>query len=126
MGFIPSELVEANAAGDVSYLLERNRVLQQYRSGELSRNDVCDAHPELVRAAHHYSEHVNDLCPICDKQALRLVSYVFGPRLPSHGRCVNSAGDLARIRKRKGTFTCYTVEVCSQCSWNHLLRSYTL
>ncbi len=126
MGFIPSELVEANPSGDVSYLLERNRVLRNYERGEVTRNDICDAHPELVRAAHHYSESIPEPCPVCGKDTLRLVSYVFGPRLPSHGRCVNSAGDLDRIRKRKGTFTCYTVEVCSQCSWNHLQRSYTL
>ena len=126
MGFIPSELVEANPSGDVSYLLERNRVLRKYERGELTRNDICDAHPELIRASHHYSERIPGLCPVCDKEAVRLVSYVFGPRLPSHGRCVNSAGDIDRIRKRKGTFTCYTVEVCSQCYWNHLQRSYTL
>ncbi len=126
MGFIPSELAEAHSSGDVSFLLERNRVLRQYERGELTRHDVCDAHPELIRAARHYSETTTDLCPICDKQAIRKVSYVFGPRLPSHGRCVNSSGDLDRIRKRKGIFTCYVVEICAQCSWNHLLRSYTL
>ena len=126
MGFIPSKLAEAHSAGDISFLLERNRVLRQYERGELTRHDICDAHPELLRAAHHYSELTTDTCPVCDKEAIRIVSYVFGPRLPSHGRCVNSSGDLDRIRKRKGTFTCYMVEVCTQCSWNHLLRSYTL
>ena len=126
MGFIPSELVEAHSSGEISFLLERNRVLRQYERGELTRHDICDAHPELIRAANHYSEHTNAPCPVCDKEAIRIVSYVFGPRLPSHGRCVNSSGDLDRIRRRKGTFTCYKVEVCAQCSWNHLLRSYTL
>jgi hypothetical protein len=126
MGFSPSELVEANLAGDVSYLLERNRILGQYGQGEIARTDICDAHPELIRAAHHYSELADGPCPVCDKETLRLVSYVFGPRLPSYGRCVNSAGDLKRIRRRKGTFTCYTVEVCSQCFWNHLQRAYIL
>ena len=126
MGFIPSQLVETKQTGNISYLLERNRVLRQYERGELSRSDICDAHSELIRAARHYSEKTSDPCPICEKESLRIVSYVFGPRLPSHGRCVNSAGDLDRIRRRKGTFTCYMVEVCAQCSWNHLLRSYTL
>ena len=40
MGFIPSELVEANPSGDVSYLLERNRVLRNYERGEVTRNVV--------------------------------------------------------------------------------------
>ena len=126
MGFIPSKLAESHSAGDISFLLERNRILRQYERGELTRNDICDAHPELLRAAHHYSEHTTDPCPVCGKEAIRIVSYVFGPRLPSYGRCVNSSSDLDRIRKRKGNFTCYMVEVCAQCSWNHLLRSYTL
>ena len=78
MGFIPSELVEAKSSGDISFLLERNRVLRQYARGELTRNEICDAHPELLRAAHHYSECTTDLCPICDKQSICIVSYVFG------------------------------------------------
>ena len=53
MGFIPSELVEARSSGEISFLLERNRVLRQYERGELTRHDICDAHPELLRAAHH-------------------------------------------------------------------------
>ena len=45
MGFIPSKLAEAHSAGDISFLLERNRVLRQYERGELTRYDICDAHP---------------------------------------------------------------------------------
>ncbi len=114
------------AEGHVDYRLARQAVLNDFRSGVLSAHDVCDAHPELRRAAAEYSTPTPDPCPICEDDTLALVSYVFGPRLPSHGRCVNSLAELERIRSRKGTFTCYVVEVCPGCAWNHLQRGYVL
>ena len=126
MGFIPSELVNTQAEGELSYMLERNRALKNYEKGDTSIHEVCDAHPELLRAAQNYSRPSQEACPICDDDTLTVVAYVFGPRLPSHGRCVNSSKDLDRIRKRKGKFTCYEVEVCTKCSWNHLTKSFPL
>ena len=38
-------------AGQVDYRLARNAVVSEFRKGRLSRLDVCDAHPELLRAA---------------------------------------------------------------------------
>lgn len=118
----PGALVE----GQIDYRLARQSVLRQYRAGELSEHDLCDAHPELIRAANEYSTPTSETCPVCETSRLALVSYVFGPRLPAHGRCVNSTSELDRIRKRKGTFTCYVVEVCAACRWNHLRRAYVL
>jgi len=126
MGFLPVAPPEVSTDGDVDYRLARQALLNSYRSGEVSSEDVCDAHPELRRAAAQYSTATSDACPVCDADALALVSYVFGPRLPAHGRCVNSLAELDRIRKRKGTFTCYVVEVCPGCAWNHLRRAYVL
>ena len=40
MGFIPSELVEAHSSGEISFLLERNRVLQQYERGEQDNQEL--------------------------------------------------------------------------------------
>lgn len=125
MGFLPVA-PPALTEGEIDYRLARQSVLRQVRAGELSTLDVCDAHPELRRAAVEYSTPTNDDCPICSDGTIALVSYVFGPRLPAHGRCVNSAADLQRIRRRKGTFTCYVVECCPECAWNHLRRAYVL
>ncbi|MFV2039003.1 MAG: DUF5318 family protein [Acidimicrobiales bacterium] len=126
MGFVPAMHREPAAEGDVDYRLARMAVINDYRSGRLDTADVCDAHPELRRAAAEYSVPTRDDCPICEDTTLALVSYVFGPRLPAHGRCVNSLTELDRIRKRKGAFTCYVVEVCPGCAWNHLRRAYVL
>ena len=126
MAFLTSQLTKKQPTSEISYELEKRRVLQQYQTGALSTHDVCDAHPELLRAAHNYSFKQSGDCPICSEITLVTVSYVFGPRLPSHGRCVNSKKDLDRIRKRMGSFTCYEVEVCTSCSWNYLTRAYPL
>ena len=126
MAFLTSQLTKKQPTSEISYELEKRRVLQQYQTGALSTHDVCDAHPELLRAAHNYSFKQSGDCTICSEITLVTVSYVFGPRLPSHGRCVNSKKDLDRIRKRKGSFTCYEVEVCTSCSWNYLTRAYPL
>lgn len=126
MAFLTSQLTKKQPTSEISYELEKRRVLQQYQTGALSTHDVCDAHPELLRAAHNYSFKQSGDCPICSEITLVTVSYVFGPRLPSHGRCVNSKKDLDRIRKRKGSFTCYEVEVCTSCSWNYLTRAFPL
>ena len=126
MAFLTSQLTKKQPTSEISYELEKRRVLQQFQTGVLSTHDVCDAHPELLRAAHNYSFKQSGDCPICSEITLVTVSYVFGPRLPSHGRCVNSKKDLDRIRKRKGSFTCYEVEVCTSCSWNYLTRAFPL
>ena len=47
-------------------------------------------------------------------------------RLPAHGRCVTAKGELRALARRGGTFTCYVVEVCPACGWNHLARTWAL
>lgn len=116
--------------GLVDYRLARRSVLSEFRKGRLSVADVCDAHPELVRAAQLCSSPTDELCPIAEDATLVLVTYVFGPNLPRFGRCVGSLKELTSLerlaRRRKGTYTCYVVEVCPSCRWNHLARVYPL
>lgn len=112
--------------GEVDYRLARQALISEYRKGRLARQDICDAHPELRRAAREVGEPSERLCPICEESNLVLVSYVFGPRLPAHGRCVTSKTELRSFVKRSGEFACYVVEVCPGCSWNHLARSFVL
>lgn len=117
---------DAATAADVDYRLARESTLAAYRAGDLSRHDVCDAHPELIRAAREIGQPTRESCPLCVDEMLVHITYVFGPRLPKHGRCISLAGELDRIRKRKGTFTAYVVEACPGCAWNHLVRRYVL
>jgi len=114
------------AAGHVDYRLARASVLADYRGGVLDRSDVCDAHPELVRAAREVGRKAPGECPVCERAKLVHVTYVFGPRLPRHGRCITLRGEMARLAKRPGNHVAYIVEVCQACSWNHLVRRSTL
>lgn len=127
MAFQPGALPEAtDGPGEIDYRLARQRVVADYRAGELSRTDVCDAHPELRRAGAEVGVPTDDDCPVCDDARLAHVTYVFGPRLPKFGRCISAPGEMARLAQRKGDFSAYVVEVCPACAWNHLVRAYLL
>lgn len=115
-----------NSEGHIDYRLARASVLADYRRGVLDLSEVCDAHPELVRAAREVGRSVQGDCPICKRARLVQVTYVFGPRLPNHGRCITLRGELTRLAKRPGTHVAFVVEVCQVCSWNHLVRRSTL
>ena len=101
-------------------------MIAEFRKGRLAHHEVCDAHPELVRAARECGEPSRIDCPICEETQVVLVSYVFGPRLPPYGRCVTSKPELAKLAKRPADLSCYVVEVCPNCSWNHLARVFPL
>jgi len=116
----------ADGPGEIDYRLARQAVVSEYRKGRLARHEVCDAHPELRRAAREVGEATSQRCPICDDDHVVLVSYVFGPRLPAHGRCITTKAELRALAKRSGSFACYVVEVCPSCAWNHLARTFLL
>jgi hypothetical protein len=127
MGFGPSAIrgfPVSSIGGRVEYRLARNAVVKEFKKGRLSRIDVCDAHPELLRAARNVGVELSEQCPICELCALVHVTYVFGPRLPAHGSCPATESELARLCRRSEEVACYVVEVCPECAWNHLARMY--
>jgi hypothetical protein len=101
-------------------------IVSEYRKGNLSRLDICDAHPQLLRAALDAGEDSEEDCPICERAKLKLVSYVFGYRLPPGGRCVASRQELAKLAHPGKNLACYVVEVCPGCSWNHLAEAFSI
>ncbi len=126
MGFRPDTVRGADGPGEIDYRLARRSILSEYRKGRIAKHEICDAHPELARAARELGEATRLDCPVCEQHKVVLVSYVFGPRLPAFGRCISSKKELQAIAKRSGTFSCYVVEVCPECSWNHLARTFIL
>jgi hypothetical protein len=108
--------------GSVDYRFARRQLLQRYRSGELDRSDVCDAQAELMRIALNCSQGSTVACPVCAESTLRVVRFVFGPRLPPGGRVVNTRAELRKLSSERSGRRCYTVEVCTGCRWNHLLQ----
>ncbi len=116
----------SGAGGTIDYRLARHALVSEFKKGRLAEHEVCDAHPELVRAARELGDPTSQPCPICEETNVVLVSYVFGPRLPSHGRCISHKGELAKLARRSGNFTCYVIEVCPNCAWNHMARVFSL
>lgn len=109
----------------VDYSLARRSAIASVRRGMLDTNDVCDAHPELLRAAKNIGEELDIPCPICSHEALRGVRYVYGSELKRNsGRVVYPREWLVELAEAHDQFTCYEVEVCLDCAWNHLVRAY--
>ena len=112
-------------SGEVDYRISRQSTLRSLAAGEVERSEVCDAQRELMRVALGCSESADGVCPVCSSSdGLRLVRYVFGPRLGPGGRAMASTRELKAIGRRKGEFRCYVIEVCTACAWNHLLRTF--
>jgi hypothetical protein len=117
--------MDAAAASRVDYSLARRAVLRDYHSGQISRFEICDAHPDLLRAARYSGEKTSLACPVCDGGPLLLVAYAFSDTFPKgeNGKVWprNDLGPLLKLRDAR----LYTVEVCLDCSWNHVLSQMT-
>jgi hypothetical protein len=123
MSFDLGSLRGAGRVGSVDHRLARRHLINEYRRGRLRQDQVCDAHPELLRAARNVGSPASVPCPICADVELRLVTYVFGHRLPAHGRCVADAAELRKLTSASAhELTAYVVEACTACKWHHLLR----
>ena len=114
----------ATGLGQVEYRLARDSIVREYRRGRLSRLDVCDAQPELLRVAEHLGTATADDCPICEAATLVHVSFAFGPRLPAGGRAIASKRELRSLARGRDDVAFYVVEVCGECGWNHLVRMF--
>ncbi|MGH2775541.1 MAG: DUF5318 family protein [Actinomycetota bacterium] len=123
--FDPTKPPVSTTGPVVDYSLARRSTLEALRGGRLATTDVCDAHPELMRAGKNIGEEVHAPCPVCSHETLRWVRYVYGDDLKHNsGRVVYPADWLRELMANYDQFTCYVVEVCTDCAWNHLMRSY--
>ncbi|MGH2688560.1 MAG: DUF5318 family protein, partial [Actinomycetota bacterium] len=114
-------------SGIVDYSLAKRALVARFRRGELLRNDLCDAHPELLRAARHIGHAVDEPCPVCDGANLREIRYVFGDALRHlSGRVVYPDDWIDELTRDFDEFRCYTIEACTDCSWNHLVTCTVL
>ena len=121
-----SGLPDRPVGASVDYRLARAATLKAWKSGQLGRQEVCDAQRELQRNAEFCGQHTGRQCPVCANAGVVEVTYVFGSRLPKHGRCVTTRAEMQRLQSRATVSTGYVVEVCTDCGWNHLVRRYTL
>lgn len=110
----------------VDYALRRRSLLAEVYSGRTGVNEVCDANPYLLRAAKFHGKPSSVMCPICRKEQLTLVSWVFGEHLGAVSGSARTAEELVLLATRFEEFAVHVVEVCRTCSWNHLVKSYVL
>lgn len=125
--------------GQIDYRMAKRALVRKVSCGAVALTDVCDAHPELLRAARNIGTATERACPICtladDRAAvprdpastLRLVTYVYGDDLKrKSGQVVWDRDELAGLAATHRSFTAYVVEACLVCGWNHLVESYLL
>ena len=110
----------------MDYGLRRRSLLADVRAGRISAGEVCDAGSYLLTAAKFHGEPSETTCPVCRKEALTLVSWVYGDELKHVAGSAKSSSELARMSQLFGEFNVHVVEVCRTCRWNHLVRSYVL
>lgn len=134
MSFLPgtqsgtraSALPADQSVGAVDYRMARMSVINQYKGGRLNRSEVCDAHPELRRAADNLARTSTEICPICEDAFVVLVTYAFGSHLPKSGYVIEDRVDMNKVRRLTSSGTGYVVEVCRSCGWNHLVQSFPI
>ncbi|MGH2710151.1 MAG: DUF5318 family protein [Actinomycetota bacterium] len=110
--------------GIVDYTLAKRALLRDARRGLLSRLDICDAHPELMRAAKNIGRVTERPCPVCDEYSLRLLAYVYADDLKRNNGRVWSIDAAMALASERRNGTCYVVKVCTGCAWNHLNEAF--
>jgi hypothetical protein len=110
----------------VDYALRRRALLAEVYAGRVGVMEVCDASPYLVRAAKFHGEPTENPCPVCRKEPLTQVSWVYGDELKHASGSARTGEELTRMAGLFHEFNVHVVEVCRTCNWNHLVLSYVL
>ncbi len=96
-------------------------------AGRVGREEVCDAGAYLLRAARfHGTAAGRPVRSVCRHDELAQVSWVFGESLRHVSGSARSAADLEQLAAQVADFSVHVVEVCTECRWNHLVRSFVL
>ena len=109
--------------GFIDYSLDKRATLLALFRGVV---DACDADPYLMRAAKHHGEKADRKCPVCKKDSLVELRYTFGDQLGQFSGRIKNGDELLEMENEFGEFAVYVVEVCRDCSWNHLCSTYLL
>ena len=118
-----SSLAMKTKRGFIDYSLDKRATLLALFRGVV---DACDADPYLMRAAKYHGEKVDRKCPVCKKDSLVELRYTFGDQLGQYSGRIKNGDELLDMEREFGEFSVYVVEVCRDCSWNHLCSTYLL
>jgi len=110
----------------VDYSLQKRAVLRDVHNGRVGTLEVCDASPYLKNAARFHGEPTDDRCPVCRRDNLTLVHYIYGDELKHSAGQARRLAELPVLAMTLREFQVFVVEVCQSCAWNHLIEQYLL
>jgi hypothetical protein len=110
----------------VDYSLQKRALLRDVHNGKVGTLEVCDASPYLKNAARFHGEPTDDRCPVCRRDNLTLVHYIYGDELKQSAGQARKVADLPALAMTLREFQVFVVEVCQSCAWNHLIEQYVL
>src|SRR6476660_590233 len=110
----------------VDFSLRRRSLLREVYSGRIGTYEVCDASLYLLSAAKFHGDATEVRCPVCRRENLTLVHYIYGDELKQSAGQARTSAELPVLAMTFGEFTVFVVEVCRACGWNHLVEQYLL
>jgi hypothetical protein len=110
----------------VDYALRRRALLREVYSGRVGTYEVCDASPYLRSAAKYHGEPTEERCPVCRREHLTNVHYIYGDELKASAGQARRAAELPVLAMTFREVQIYVVEVCRGCGWNHLIEQFML
>ena len=110
----------------VDYSLQKRALLRDVHNGKVGTLEVCDASPYLKNAARFHGEPTDDRCPVCRRDNLTLVHYIYGDELKQSAGQARKLAELPVLAMTLREFQVFVVEVCRSCAWNHLCEQYVL
>jgi Family of unknown function (DUF5318) len=110
----------------VDYSLQKRALLRDLYAGRVGTYEVCDASPYLKSAARFHGEPTDVRCPVCRRENLTLVHYIYGDELKQSAGQARTRAELPVLAMTLREFQVYVVEVCRGCGWNHLIEQFLL
>jgi hypothetical protein len=110
----------------VDYSLQRRALLREVHSGRVGTYEVCDASPYLKNAARFHGEPTDERCPLCRRENLTHVHYIYGDELKQSAGQARRRAELNLLAMTLREFQVFVVEVCRACDWNHLIEQFLL
>lgn len=108
----------------VDHALSRRAALGDLRAGRTDRLAACDASPYLQRAAERLGVRTDRQCPVCSRQPLWEVLWVYGDAVGDADGSARTASQVAELARERPDFAVYRVEVCLGCGWNYLIETW--
>ena len=121
---VEQRAVSADISAGVEYRLVRNAVVREVERGRTQKIDVCDAHPELLRAARNVGKPDQGDLPHLHRDRPGHGDLRLRGQAPGRGPVPGHGGRTQPAVPAPEPVLCFEVEVCPECAWHHLMRKY--